>query len=98
MTKPLKLSAVRAKVDIYNQLDAKSREKPELIEVRKGALSRQSTIYGRILSFEMAARQQKKAEQVLWGPTMEESRMRRETSDPTMLKKSGAGTVPEFSL
>lgn len=65
---------VRAKANKYDQLDAKARLKPTLVEMQKGTISRQSTIFGRIQSFEMVA----KEERTVIGPTTEERRRRRE--------------------
>lgn len=87
-------SAVREKVNMYDQLHAKSKMPPPLMEVQAGTLSRQSAIYNRVQSFEMAEQQSK----IMLGPKIEDLRNRRETNEKNRFVRAAALSLPAYSL
>lgn len=87
-------SAVREKVNKYDQLHAKSRMLPLLMEVQGGALSRQSIIYNRVQSFEVAERQSR----MVLGPKIEDLRRRRETNEPNRFANAASLPLHVYSL
>lgn len=87
-------SAMREKGNKYDQWHATSKMLPPLIEVREAKLSRQSTIYKRVQSFEEAEQQSK----VVLGPKIEDLKCRRETKNPNRFASSDALPLPVYSL
>lgn len=87
-------SMVQMAVSKYNQLDAQSKVKPKLMTVERKTLNRQSTIYGRVQSFEMGCRKQENEGE---GLSIEEIRKRRESKDPRRFANT-ATVVPIYSL
>lgn len=85
-------SAVRAKVNKYDQLHAKSRMDPLLREIRGMPMSRFSQIYARVQSFEKIEADSKRQN----GPDLEELRKRREKMEPRC--RSCISTAPLYTL
>lgn len=87
-------SIVRANVNKYDQLEAKSRFEMPLMEVRSARLSQESGIFARVQSFEDIVRESN----VEMGPSLEKLRQRREEQSGCKLLSSSLLPLYVYSL